>query len=112
VTPVVIDASAGAELVADTRRGRALARLLPVDAKGWVPEHFYAEVMGVVRRRTLIEKTLAEAEGTAAVGRLTPGISTRFPSYRYCTPGGHTGTTSPQPTRYMWYWPNISMRTS
>jgi len=55
VTPVVIDASAGAEIVADTRRARALAGLLPVEAVG-VPEHFYAEVFGVVRRHTLIEK--------------------------------------------------------
>ncbi len=55
VTPVVIDASAGAEIVADTRRARALAGLLPVEAVG-VPEHFYAEVFGVVHRHTLIEK--------------------------------------------------------
>lgn len=55
MTPVVTDASAGAEIVADTRRARALAGLLPVEAVG-VPEHFYAEVFGVVRRHTLIEK--------------------------------------------------------
>jgi hypothetical protein len=49
VSPVVIDASAGAEIVTDTRRGRALVRLLPADADGWVPEHFYAEVLAVIR---------------------------------------------------------------
>jgi predicted nucleic acid-binding protein len=70
VTSVVIDASAGAEIVADTRRGRALARLVPADAEGWVPEHFYAEVLAVVRRRLLIEQTITEAQATAAVGRL------------------------------------------
>ncbi len=32
MTPVVIDASAGVELVADTVRGRALRGLLPPDA--------------------------------------------------------------------------------
>ncbi len=42
MTLVVIDASASVEMVCDTRRGRALARLLPVGAEGWVPEHFYA----------------------------------------------------------------------
>jgi len=48
VTAVVIDASAGVEIVAGTRRGRALARLLPVGAVGWVPEHFYPEVLAVL----------------------------------------------------------------
>jgi predicted nucleic acid-binding protein len=70
VTAVVIDASAGVEIVGDTRRGRALARLLPSDSEGWVPEHFYAEVLGVLRRRFLIEKTITESQATAAVGRL------------------------------------------
>jgi predicted nucleic acid-binding protein len=70
VTRVVIDASAGAEIVADTRRGRALARLLPVGAEGWVPEHFYAEVLAVVRRQSLIERVVTDAQATVAVGRL------------------------------------------
>ncbi|HUP71227.1 MAG TPA: hypothetical protein VM142_15645 [Acidimicrobiales bacterium] len=67
---VVIDASAGAEIVADTRRGRALTRLVPAGAEGWVPEHFYAEVLGVLRRRFLIEKAVTEEQATAAVARL------------------------------------------
>ncbi len=58
MSAVVIDASAGAEIVADTRRGRALTRLVPAGAEGWVPEHFYAEVLGVLRRRFLIEKAI------------------------------------------------------
>lgn len=70
MTTVVIDASAGAEIVTDTRRGRALARLIPPGAEGWVPEHFYAEVLAVVRRRMLIEKTITEVQATAAVDRL------------------------------------------
>jgi len=70
VTPVVIDASAGAEIVAGTGRGRALAGLVPVDAEGWVPEHFYAEVLAVVRRQLLVEKLITEAKATVAVGRL------------------------------------------
>ena len=53
MTLVVIDASAGVEIVCDTRRGRALARLLPVGAEGWVPEHFYSEVLGVLRWQLL-----------------------------------------------------------
>ncbi|MEW6474333.1 MAG: type II toxin-antitoxin system VapC family toxin [Actinomycetota bacterium] len=70
MTPVVIDASAGAEIVTDTRRGRALAGLIPPGAEGWVPEHFYAEVLAVVRRRMLIDKTITEVQATAALGRL------------------------------------------
>lgn len=70
MSAVVIDASAGAEIVADTLRGRALLRLLPAGAEGWVPEHFYAEVLAVVRRRLLIEKTITEAQATTAVRRL------------------------------------------
>jgi len=50
MTPVVIDASAGVELIADTTRGRALRSLLPVDAVPWVPETFYVEVGSVLRR--------------------------------------------------------------
>ena len=50
MTPVVIDASAGVELVADTVRGRALRALLPLDAVPWVPETFFVEVGSVLRR--------------------------------------------------------------
>ena len=70
MTLVVIDASAGAEIVVDTRRGRALARLLPPDAEGRVPEHFYAEVLAVVRRRLLIDRAVPEARAAGAVERL------------------------------------------
>jgi predicted nucleic acid-binding protein len=70
VTAVVIDASAGVEIVAETRRGRALARLIPAGSEGWVPEHFYAEVLAVLRRRCLIEGKLTDAQATAAVSRL------------------------------------------
>lgn len=66
----MVDASAGAEIVADTRRGRALARLLPEGTEGWVPEHFYVEVLAVLRRRFLIERVIAEAQATTGVQRL------------------------------------------
>ena len=70
MSSVVIDASAGAEIVAGTRRGRALLRLVPAGSEGWVPEHFYAEVLAVVRRRLLIENAITELQATAAVARL------------------------------------------
>lgn len=70
MTPVVIDASAGAEMVGRTRRGRGLGRLLSPDAVGWVPEHFYAEVLAVLRRRLVIERKITEAQASTAVGQL------------------------------------------
>lgn len=50
MTPVVIDASAGVELAADTVRGRALRSLLQTDAVPWVPELFDVECGAVLRR--------------------------------------------------------------
>jgi predicted nucleic acid-binding protein len=50
VIPVVIDASAGVELLVDTTRGRALRALFPTSAVPWVPDLFYAEVGSVLRR--------------------------------------------------------------
>jgi predicted nucleic acid-binding protein len=70
VTPVVIDASAGVEILANTARGRRLARLLPTDAVGWVPEHFYVEVAGVLRHQSVVTRALTEEAASAALGRL------------------------------------------
>lgn len=71
MTPVVIDASAGAEIVTDTRRGMALLRLLPQDADPWVPEHFYAEVLALIRRKTIVTHALDEGQGREAAERLS-----------------------------------------
>jgi predicted nucleic acid-binding protein len=51
---LVIDASAGVELIAETTRGRALRSLLPADAVPWTPETFFVEVGSVLRRWDLI----------------------------------------------------------
>jgi predicted nucleic acid-binding protein len=69
VTPVVIDASAGVELAADTLRGRALRTLLPSDAVPWVPDHFFV-VCGAVLRRWEINDVLNPEEVAAAVAEL------------------------------------------
>lgn len=50
MTRVVVDASAGVELVADTARGRELRKLIPREVELWVPEHFYIECAAVLRR--------------------------------------------------------------
>ena len=67
---VVIDASAGAEILTATARGRALARLLPEDAELWVPEHFYVEVLGVLRHQSIITNIIDAARADQAVDRL------------------------------------------
>lgn len=69
-TPVVIDASAGVEMVARTAHGAALRRLLPADAEGWVPEHFYAEALGVLRRQLIVERKITNEQAQQAVARL------------------------------------------
>jgi predicted nucleic acid-binding protein len=69
VTPVVIDASAGVELAADTVRGRALRALLPADAVPWVPELFYVEC-GAVLRRWDLNGVLTPAQISQAIGEL------------------------------------------
>ena len=50
MTRLVLDASAGVELLLDTDRGRSLSTKLPVGASWWVPEHYYVEVAGALRR--------------------------------------------------------------
>lgn len=69
MTPVVIDASAGVELVADTLRGRALRRLLPPGAVPWVPELFYVEC-GAVLRRWDLSAVLSPAQIATALDEL------------------------------------------
>jgi predicted nucleic acid-binding protein len=69
VTRVVIDASAGVELVADTVRGRALRALLPSDAVPWVPEVFYVEC-GAVLRRWDLNSILTPAQIARAIAEL------------------------------------------
>jgi len=93
VTFVVIDASAGVEIVADTRRGRALARLVPAGSEGWVPEHFYAEVLAVLRRRFLIERRITERAASAPSPVSTHGIFAARRSRRSSPPPGSTATT-------------------
>lgn len=69
MTPLVIDASAGVELAADTVRGRALRTLLPAEAVPWVPEVFYVEC-GAVLRRWDLNGVLSPAEINQAIDAL------------------------------------------
>jgi predicted nucleic acid-binding protein len=65
----VIDASAGVELVVDTTRGKALRQLIPPRAALAAPEHFAAEVAGVLRRWELTG-VLAPRDAAASLDRL------------------------------------------
>jgi predicted nucleic acid-binding protein len=67
--PVVLDASAGVEMLLATAVGEALDRLLPDDAVEWVPEVYFAEVAGVVRRSELAGVITSE-RAAAALDRL------------------------------------------
>lgn len=49
----VLDASASVDLLLETRAGLALQARLPREATWFVPEHFYVEVAGAIRRAEL-----------------------------------------------------------
>jgi len=70
VTRIVIDASAGAEMIAATKRGRALLRLINEDSELWVPEHFFVEVIGVLRHQSVVSRTLPPSRADSAIDRL------------------------------------------
>ncbi|MPY95009.1 MAG: PIN domain-containing protein [Acidimicrobiia bacterium] len=69
MTSLVLDASASVELLLDTPTGRRLHELVPGDAQWWVPEHFYAEVAGALRRAEL-HSTVPAARVAAAMSSL------------------------------------------
>lgn len=48
-TPVVLDASAGVEILLLSPAGRRLLAKLPQDSEEWVPELYFAEVAAVLR---------------------------------------------------------------
>lgn len=68
-TPVVVDASAGVELLLGTEAGMALQARLPRPLVEWVPEIYYAEVAGVLRRAELSGR-MSAARAAVALDRL------------------------------------------
>ena len=69
MTKVVVDASAGVEIAAETTTGKALGRLVPPSAELWVPEHFFAEC-GAVLRKWDLGGVLSTDQLDAAIDRL------------------------------------------
>ena len=55
-TPVVLDASAGVEILLLTPAGRSLLAKLPLDAEEWVPELYFAEVAAALRHHAIHDR--------------------------------------------------------
>lgn len=68
MTAVVLDASAGVELVLNTPAGKRLRTRISGNDP-WVPDLFYAEVAGVLRRMELAG-TIPAARANRAIDRL------------------------------------------
>lgn len=69
-TPVVIDASAGVELIARTERGQELRAPLPEDSVAWVPDGLFDVEVGSVLRRWDLRGVLSPEQMAATLLRL------------------------------------------
>jgi len=65
LTPVVIDASAAVEILLRTPSGTALEAAIPRGAVEWVPEIYFSEVAGVLRRAEINDLITAERAAVA-----------------------------------------------
>lgn len=66
---LVLDASAGFELLVNSELGEELQRKLPRGVNWWVPEHYYVETASVLRRAEMT-RALTAAETLDAFDRL------------------------------------------
>lgn len=69
---LVIDASAGFELILETVAGQSLLAKVPSTAEWWAPEHYYVEVAGAIRRADY-RGAITRVQATSAVHRLRVG---------------------------------------
>ena len=69
---LVLDASAGFELVLETSRGQSLLDQLPPSPEWWVPEHYLVETTSALRRAAHTGAVTA-AQATSAFQRLLAG---------------------------------------
>lgn len=72
----VLDASAGVELLLNTARARSLSAQFPLSAQWWVPEHYFVEVAGALRRAAL-NNTVAQAQVNRAFVMLERAVLLR-----------------------------------
>ena len=68
MTAVVLDASASVELLLGTPAGERIRAQVPQGADWWVPEHYFVEVAGALRR-ALIRRAAPEAQILEAFAR-------------------------------------------
>lgn len=68
----MLDASAGVEFALQTPIGRRLQARLPVGADTWVPEHYFAECLAVLRRDELNQQ-YPSTRIASAVERIVDG---------------------------------------
>jgi predicted nucleic acid-binding protein len=66
---LVLDASAGFELLVETKTGQRLLDQVPSGAEWWVPEHYFLETAAALRRAEL-RGVVASAAAQAAAARL------------------------------------------
>lgn len=69
---LVIDASAGFELILETATRVALAKQLPPGTEWWVPEHYFVEVASIFRRAEL-RGDITASQAAAAFNALQAG---------------------------------------
>ena len=69
MTVIVLDASAGAEIVVGSTLGRRLLTLAPLERTWWVPDHFHLECAGALRR-LLLKGVINEVRASTALARL------------------------------------------
>jgi len=73
---LVLDASAGVELLLNGETARVLRGRIPKDAEEWVPEVYLAEVAAALRRAELSGRITPE-RAAVAVSRLMAGAQRR-----------------------------------
>jgi predicted nucleic acid-binding protein len=69
LSSIVLDASAGVEIAFQSPVGRQLQAKIPAGSTTWVPEHYFVEVTGVLRRAE-VNRRHTEAQVRVALDRL------------------------------------------
>jgi predicted nucleic acid-binding protein len=72
---LVLDASAGFELLLETVTGQRLLDVIPPSGEWWVPEHYFLETAAAIRRaelKGLVVATAAEAAVDRLLSTITP----------------------------------------
>lgn len=82
---LVLDASAGVEILLDTPIGRSLADDIPTGATWWVPDHYFVEVASALRRAEY-RQVIPAAQAVNCFGRLQGATALRRAQIRPLLP--------------------------